>query len=426
MSRTSLIGLVSAASLLASSAALAQSTSPDCDALRLRLAEHARLSDGVRQALRAQVGSAPAPAQAAAPPTVTAPAATRADTVRARLEQIPKERLVLEDQRLAAMVRFELSRATQIQGQIQVLDGEKAVLERELAALPATSSAPMPAAPAPAPRQIGDAERVRCEDAPGTVANAVKIRQRELGAREGQAGVIPLMGFKAHTAEQIARDLAGQFAAWPEAATQVGLLASETTPGSLEGFVDVPAPNVFRVYRQRSDGTLAVEIFVPPGSPTPPAYGEPLRRIEESTVRQPGQTLADLLAARPAGSMRVLAQSAQFVDARTSFLAANFADTAKIETGAARSVDYPNYRGETVRLVETIAPGSSGLVIRRLVVLPRPNSQEQWEETVTQIRPVSFYRTDAEITTSRETRTTAGAPVGTRTTGAPVKLSVER
>ena len=129
---------------------------------------------------------------------------------------------------------------------------------------------------------------------------------------------------------------------------------------------------------------------------------------------------------RSAGYLRVLTQSAQFIEARTSFLAANFAETAKIEIGAARSVDYQNYRGEIVRLVETIAPGASGLVVRRLVVLPRPNSQEQWEETVTQIRPVSFYHTDAEITTSRETRTTAGAPVGTRTTGTPVKLSVER
>jgi hypothetical protein len=122
----------------------------------------------------------------------------------------------------------------------------------------------------------------------------------------------------------------------------------------------------------------------------------------------------------------VLVQSAQFADARTSLLAASFADAAKVETGAARSVEYSNYRGETVRLVETIAPGTSGLVIRRLLVLPRPNSQEQWEETVTLIRPVSFYRTDAEITTSRETRTIAGAAVGTRTTGAPVKIGIER
>jgi hypothetical protein len=422
----SMIGLFSLASPLVPSSALAQSTTPDCEALRQRLAEHARLSDGVRQALRAQVGGASAVAAAPAPAAAPAAAPTRADTIRARLEQIPKDRQVLEDQRLASMVRFDFARASQIQGQIQTLDGEKAVLERELAALPATPGAPAPAAPAPAPRQLSDAERVRCEDASASLANTVKVRQRELGAREGQSGVIPLMGFKAQMAEQIARDLAGQFAAWPEAATQVGLLANESTPGSIEGFVDVPAPNVFRLYRQRSDGTLAVEVFMPPGSPTPPAYGEPLRRIEEATVRQPGQALADLLAARPAGSVRVLAQSAQFTDARTSLLAANFADTAKVETGAVRSVEYLNYRGETVRLVETIASGVSGLVIRRLIVLPKPNSQEQWEETVTQIRPVSFYRTDVEIATSRETRTTAGAAVGTRTTSAPAKLSVER
>jgi len=427
----SLIGLFSLASPLVPSSALAQSTTADCEALRQRLAEHARLSDGVRQALRAQVGGAPAVAAAPAPAAAPAAAPTRADTIRARLEQIPKDRQVLEDQRLASMVRFDFSRAGQLQGQIQTLDTEKMLLERELATLPATSGTPTtptpttPATSTPAPHHVAMAQRVSCQNMAVTVDNAVKIRQRELGAKEGQPGVIPLMGFKTQTPEQIARDLAGQFAAWPDAATQVGLLASETAPGSLEGFVDVPASNVFRVYRQRSDGTLAVELFTVPGSATPPAYGETTRRIEEATVRQPGQTLADLLATRPAGSMRVLAQSAQFADTRASLLAGNFSDTAKIDVGGARSVEYQNYRGESVRILETIAPGASGLVTRRLVVVPKPNSQEQWEETVTQIRPVSF-RTDVEVVVGREMRTTAGAPVGTRTTGAPVKFSVER
>lgn len=428
----SLIGLLSLASPLVSPSALAQSTTPDCEALRLRLAEHARLSDGVRQALRAQVGATPAEA---APTPAPAVAPTRADTIRARLEQIPKERLVLEDQRLAAMVRFDLSRAGQLQGQIQTLDTEKMLLERELATLPATSGTPTTPAPStpattstpatPVPHHVTTARRVSCRDMAPTVDKAVKIRQGELGAKEGQPGVIPLMGFRTQTPDQIARDLAGQFAAWPDAATQVGLLASETTPGSLEGFVDVPAPNVFRVYRQRADGTLVVELFTVPGSASSPAYGETTRRIEEATVRQPGQTLADLLAARPAGSVRLLAQSAQFADARASLLAGNFSDTAKIEIGGARSVEYQNYRGEIVRVLETIAPGASGLITRRLVVLPKPNSQEQWDEIVTQIRPVSF-RTDIEVVVGREIRTTAGTPVGTRTTGAPAKFSVER
>ena len=421
---TLLIGLLLGVSPLASSPALAQSTSPDCEALRQRLAEHARLSDGVRQALRAQVGAAPAPA----PPTTSAPAppVARADAIRARLEQIAKDRQVLEDQRLAALVRFELSRATQIQGQIQMIDTEKANLERELAALHATPGGSAPGTPASAtPRQASDVERIRCQDVPAAVERAVKIRQRELGAREGQPGAVPLTGFKAQAAEQIARDLAGQFAAWPEAATQVGLLASEST-GSLEGFVDVPVPNVFRLYRQRSDGTLGIELFTAPGSATPLAYGETARCIEEATARQTGQTLADLLATRPAGPMRVLAQSGQFADARASLLAGNFADTAKIEVGAARGLEFQNYRGESVRLLETIAPGSSGLVTRRLVLLPKPNNQEQWEETVTQIRPISYWRTDVEVSTSRETRSAAGALVGARVTGTPVKLSVER
>jgi hypothetical protein len=46
-----LIGLLSLASPLVESSALAQSTTPDCEALRQRLAEHARLSDGVRSAM---------------------------------------------------------------------------------------------------------------------------------------------------------------------------------------------------------------------------------------------------------------------------------------------------------------------------------------------------------------------------------------
>src|SRR5688572_21880341 len=90
-----------------------------------------------------------------------APPAGRAEAIRARLEQIPKERQVLEDQRLAAMVRFELGRAGQIQGQIQALDTEKSTLNRELAALPA---APSTAAASPPSASTTEVASPRCQD----------------------------------------------------------------------------------------------------------------------------------------------------------------------------------------------------------------------------------------------------------------------
>ena len=172
----------------------------DCQSLRQRLGEHARLSDGVRKAVAAQAAAAPAvstPAPSAAP----APAG-RAEAIRARLEQIPKDRQTLEDQRLGAMVKFELTRASQIQGQIQAIDAEKATLERELAALPAATPAPTVTTP-PAP--VSDVARIRCQDMPAAVDNALKIRRRELGARDDQAGAIPLIALKGQEGPRQAR-----------------------------------------------------------------------------------------------------------------------------------------------------------------------------------------------------------------------------
>ncbi len=80
------------------SPALAQGVSisdAECQSLRQRLAEHARLSDGVRRAVTAQAGAAPA----ASPGSTPAPTG-RAGAIRARLEQLPKDRQTLEDQRL--------------------------------------------------------------------------------------------------------------------------------------------------------------------------------------------------------------------------------------------------------------------------------------------------------------------------------------
>jgi hypothetical protein len=275
--------------------ALAQSPSisdAECQSLRQRLGEHARLSDGVRKAVATQAAAAPAAATPAAP---SAPAPTgRAQAIRARLEQIPKDRQTLEDQRLAAMVKFELARAGQVQGQIQAIDAEKVTLERELAALPASAPAPTVTAPQ-AP--VSDVARIRCQDMPAAVDNAVKIRRRELGAREGQAGAIPLITLKGQTAEQLGQELAGQFSSGAAATTQVGLLDANGD-GKLDGFVDVPAPGVFRLVRQRADGTVGVEVFPTSASGTTPGYGEMTRRLDETSLRQAGQGLPELLATR--------------------------------------------------------------------------------------------------------------------------------
>jgi hypothetical protein len=392
----------------------------DCQSLRQRLGEHARLSDGVRKAVAAQAAAAPA-VSTPAPSAVPAPAG-RAEAIRARLEQIPKDRQTLEDQRLGAMVKFELTRASQIQGQIQAIDAEKATLERELAALPAATPAPTVTTP-PAP--VSDVARIRCQDMPAAVDNAVKIRRRELGARDDQAGAIPLIALKGQTPEQIGQELAGQFSSGAAASTQVGLLDANGD-GKLDGFVDVPAPGVFRLFRQRADGTVGVEVFSTSAAGTTPGYGEMTRRLDEASLRQAGQGLPELLATRPAGPARASTQTAEFGQAYAQFQAGSFADAARLGTAAARSTEFQNLRGQGVRVLEIISPVPGGVSVRRAVVLGQPNDQELWEETTTVVRPTSYWRTDVELARSRDTRTTAGAVVGTPSVAAPSKFTIER
>lgn len=404
--------------------ALAQAPSisdADCQNLRLRLGEHARLSDGVRKAVAAQAATAPAvstPATPAPPPAATG----RSEAIRARLEQIPKDRQTLEDQRLGAMVKFELARASQIQGQIQALDAEKATLERELAALPAATPAPTVAAPTAA---VSDVARIRCQDLPAAVDNAMKIRRRELGAQEGQAGAIPLIALKGQTADQIGQELAGQFSPGAAASTQVGLLDANGD-GKLDGFVDVPAPGVFRLFRQRADGTVGVEVFPTSAAGTTPGYGEMTRRLDETSLRQAGQGLPELLATRPAGPARASTQTTEFGPAYTQFQAGSFAEAARLSAPAARSTEFQNLRGQNVRVLEIISPVTGGVSVRRAVVLAQPNDQELWEETTTIVRPSSYWRTDVEVARSRETRTTAGAVVAAPSVSAPSKFTIER
>jgi hypothetical protein len=403
--------------------ALAQSptvSDAECQSLRQRLAEHARLSEGVRKAVSTQAGTAPAAATST--PSATPAPTGRAEAIRARLEQIPKDRQTLEEQRIGAMVKFDLSRAGQIQGQIQALDAEKATLERELATLPATASNP---AATPSPAATSDVARIRCQDMPSAVDNAVKIRRRELGAREDQAGVIPLIGLKGQTTEQIGQELGGQFAAGAAAAGQVGLLDANGD-GKLDGVADVPAPGVVRLFRQRADGTIGVEVFPSAAGGGTPNYGEMTRRLDETSLRQAGQGLPDLLAVRPASAPRALTLTSEFPQAYAQFQAGNFADAARLGSPAARSMEFQNVRGQNVRVIEIISPVAGGVSLRRAVVLGQPNDQELWDETTTTVRPTSYWRTDVEVTRSRETRTTAGAVVGAPVASAPSKFTLER
>ena len=92
----------------------------------------------------------------------------------------------------------------------------------------------------------------------------------------------------------------------------------------------------------------------------------------------------------------------------------------------ARSTEFQNLRGQNVRVLEVISPVAGGVSVRRAVVLAQPNDQELWEETTTIVRPTSYWRTEVEVTRSRQTRTTSGAPVGAPTPPAPSTFSLEQ
>jgi len=207
----------------------------ECQTLRQRLGDHARLSAGVRRAVASRVAAAPS-----ASPSTSAerPVAGSGDAIRTRLTEIAAQRDALETQRLGALMKFDLSQASQVQGKIQALDTEKANLERQLASAPAAA----PTAPTTSPTTVAatdDASRVPCQDVRATFDSALRIRQRELGAREGQANVVPLVTFKGQSSDEIARELAAQL---PVSAgtTTLGLLDVDGDT-RIDGVVDEPA-----------------------------------------------------------------------------------------------------------------------------------------------------------------------------------------
>ena len=410
-------------------------TDTECQTMRARLAGHAKLSAGARRAVAARAAASPAPpppspAVASAPaPAPPATVSNRADEIRARLQKIPGERQQAEDGRLGALGRFDLSRVAQYQAQLTALDQERARLEQEqagLASRPSAPAAPAPAPtpipPAPAPARVSDSDSIRCQDMRAAHDEAVAIRLRELGAKDGQPGVVPLVALEGQSADQVAQELRAQM---PSASpgSQIGLL-DVNGDGQLDGFVDVPVKDVYRVYRQKPDGTLGVEVSAGGGNAA--AYGDLARQLEETGNRQAGRSLADLLAIRAAGPVRVTAETGDFASAHGHWLAGNFAEAARLEGAAARSVEFQNWRGEVVRVTEILTPVNGGVALRRFVAQPRSGDQEQWDETTTAVRLPSYSKTDVEIAQGRETRSIAGAPVGARSTTAAIRFTLSR
>jgi hypothetical protein len=78
-----------------------------------------------------------------------------------------------------------------------------------------------------------------------------------------------------------------------------------------------------------------------------------------------------------------------------------------------------------VRVLELVTPTATAIDWRGVVVVAPPGAAEQWDETTLRLKPVSYWRTDAELTIARETRATGGA-AGQRAVTGPVTFSVER
>src|SRR5947209_2091088 len=178
--------------------AAARTPEADCQAGRERLAGHARAADAARRLVAARAGTA------AGAPTAATPGG-RAAEIRTRLTEIPRERQRVDDARVAAIVKLDFARAAHAQGQLETLEQEKRRLERELAALPQSPAAQAPL-PSPTPAAgAPDVDRVACRDVAATLDAAVKARRRELGAREAQAGAIPLAPLRGQTTTAVAR-----------------------------------------------------------------------------------------------------------------------------------------------------------------------------------------------------------------------------
>lgn len=413
---------VALTSLLLPGLAGAQTPAPspaECRALRDRIGEHARVSPAARSALGTTAPAAPAAAQ---------DPAARAETVRARLAQIKEERERLEDEKVGAIINLDFSRMARSQERIEGLEVERRGLEAELAGLEQARRQvrPGPSWMAPLGGAATGLDLVPCRDLPSFEDKALRARRKELGGAEGQAALVPLLPLRGQTDRELAAELGAQLGPDPEVARRLGLLDQDGDT-QVDGVVDSPAPGILRLFRQRSDGSLALDLFLTAVPPDPNApYGEAARRIEEALLRQTRRPLSDLLPLRPVGPVKVLGETGEFSRLRTLVDSGRFDQALQPGSLGARSVEFQNYRGETVRLLEVVAGDGQTVQLRTSAALVKPDGEEQWEETVTRFRPVSFWRTDVEMDQSREIKAAPGWVAQPRSTAPTMRFSLER
>ena len=411
---------VALASLLLPGLAGAQTPAPspaECRALRDRIGEHARVSAAARSALGMTTPAAPAAAQ---------DPAARAETVRARLAQIKEERERIEDEKVGAIIILDLSRMARIQERIEGLEVERRGLEAELAGLEQARRQvrPGPSWMAPLGAPATGLDLVPCRDLPSFEDKALRARRKELGGAEGQAALVPLLPLRGQTDGELAAELGAQLGPDPEG--RVGLLDQDGDT-QVDGFGDSPAWGMLRLYRQRSDGSLAVTLFLTAIPPHPDApYGEDGRRLEEALLRQTSRRLADLLPLRPVGPVKVMGETGEYLRLRALVDSGRFAQAIQAGNLGARSVEFHNYRGETVRLLEVVAGDGQTAQLRTSATLVKPDGEEQWEETVTRFRPVSFWRTDVEMDQSREVKPAPDGAGQPRSSAPTARFSLER
>jgi len=392
----------------------------ECRALRDRIGEHAHVSAAARRALGITTPAAPSAA-----PSVSQDPASRAEAIRTRLAQIKEERDRLEEEKVGVIVKLDFARVARIQERIEGLEVERRSLEAELAGLEQGRRQVRPGpswmAPLPGPDLLASAP---CQDLPGLEDKALRARRKELGGAEGQASLVPLLPLRGQTDRELAVELGTQFGPDPEG--RVGLLDQDGDT-QVDGFADSPAWGMLRLYRQRSDGSLALGLFLTAVPPRPDApYGEDGRRLEEGLLRQTGRRLADLLPLRPVGPVRVMGETGEYFRLRALVDSGRFDQAIQAGSLGARSVEFQNYRGETVRLLEVVAGDGRAVQLRSSATLVNPDGAEQWEETVTRFHPVSFWRTDVEVDQSREGRPAPGGVAQPRSSTPTIRFSLER
>lgn len=393
----------------------------ECRAMRDRVAEHVRISTSARRALGITAPEAPSAA-----PSGTQDPATRAETIRARLPQIRPERERLEDEKISAIVKLDFARVARLQERIEGLEQERRTLEAELAGLERSGRLVRPGPSWMAPLPTPDPARVPCQDLPPLEERALRARRKELGGVEGQAALVPLLPLRGQTDREMASELGIQLGPAPEVARPLGLLDQDGDT-QVDGFVDAPTWGMLRLYRERSDGSLALDLFPTAVPPQPDApYGEAARRIEEALLRQTHRRLGDLLPLRPVGPVKVLGETGEFSDLQALVDSGRFDQVIQAGSLAARSLEFQNYRGETVRLLEVLASDGQAVQLRTSTTLVRPDGAEQREETVTRFHPVSFWRTEVEVDQSREVKPAPGGAPQSRSSAPTIRFSLER